>query len=194
MLILMRKVFMSFLLLFLMVTSGSIFAAPRNGDGFVYNKSDCGRPNVRTYAFGGDGPGSACGCGRWSLSDAQCEKVWSDGGHNWTQCDLGTGFCKTGQAIVTVANTVDHFVNDHIVEVCKVTLGPLLNQLIGRSCLIAGAQFEAECNGTLDEEAGPAGAAACAAAGSSLVAECKIDGKLTVRAIKPVLNAVCKRL
>lgn len=185
-----RKDLISVLLVFLMAFSGSLFAAPRNGDGYVYNKSDCGFPNVRTYAFGGDGPGSACGCGRWSLSDAQCAKVWSDGGHNWSQCDLGTGFCKAGQAIVTAAN----FVNDHIVEVCKVTLGPLLNQLIGRSCLIAGAQFEAECNGTLDEEVGPAGAAACAAAGSSLVAECKIDGNLTVRAIRPVLNAVCKRL
>jgi hypothetical protein len=33
----------------------------RNGDGFVFHRSDCGYPNVRMYSFGGDGPGSACG-------------------------------------------------------------------------------------------------------------------------------------
>lgn len=162
----------------------------QNGHGVVYNKSDCGYPNVRWYSNGGNSPGSRCGCGRWSLSDAQCAKVWSNGRYNWTQCDLETPMCKAGQAIVSAAN----FLNAHIVQVCKVVLSPLLNQLIGRSCVIAGTQFEAECNGSLDEEEGPFGAAACASAGSALVAECKVDGKMTVRAVKPILKRVCERL
>jgi hypothetical protein len=164
--------------------------APQNGRGAVYNKSDCGFPNVRWYSNGGNGPGSRCGCGRWGLSDAQCSKVWGNGAYNWTQCDLETPMCKAGQAIVSAAN----FVNAHIVQVCKVVLSPLLNQLIGRSCVIAGTQFEAECNGSLDAEEGPFGATACASAGGALVAECKIDGKMTVRAVKPILNKVCERL
>lgn len=35
--------------------------ARRNGNNFVYHRSDCGYPNVRMYSSGGDGPGSACG-------------------------------------------------------------------------------------------------------------------------------------
>jgi hypothetical protein len=35
--------------------------APQNGFGVVYNKSDCGYPNVRVYALGGDADGTTCG-------------------------------------------------------------------------------------------------------------------------------------
>ena len=39
----------------------------------VYNVSDCGFPNVRSYCCGGAGPGSACG--RW-LVDDQLNIIW----------------------------------------------------------------------------------------------------------------------
>ncbi len=38
-----------------------ISKAGKNGDGFVYHRSDCGYPNVRLYGCGGDCPGSNCG-------------------------------------------------------------------------------------------------------------------------------------
>ena len=38
----------------------------KNGDFTVYNRSDCGYPNVRSYCCGGDGPGT--NCGRWADS------------------------------------------------------------------------------------------------------------------------------
>jgi hypothetical protein len=64
--------------------------APKNGDGIVYNKSDCGETNVRFYGFGGDGPGSACGT--WSLDTWMRYFIWyanPTGGedkdnYNWT--------------------------------------------------------------------------------------------------------------
>ena len=61
--------------------------ADTNGGGFVYNKSDCGRPNVRMYAFGGDAPGSACG--RWLL-EKDLETIWSNGDYNWPQGEFWT--------------------------------------------------------------------------------------------------------
>ena len=60
--------------------------APQNGWGIVFNKSDCGFPNVRMYGFGGDGPGVACG--DQALAQCQRQKVWSDGGYNWTREEL----------------------------------------------------------------------------------------------------------
>jgi hypothetical protein len=39
----------------------------RNGYGMVYSCSDCGKNDVRVYAFGGDGNGSLCGT--WGLTD-----------------------------------------------------------------------------------------------------------------------------
>ena len=168
--------------------------APPNGHGAVYNKSDCGYPNVRWYSDGGNGPGSRCGCGRWSLTDAQCAKVWSNGRRNWSQCELGTTNCKIGQAVVNGAKFIAAEVREHLALVCKKTLGPVLNQLIGRSCTLAGTQFEVECNATLDAEEGPAGAAACTSAGVALVAECKADGKFTVKAIDPLLEKICDRI
>ena len=48
--------------------------APRNGNGVVYNSSDCGYPNVRWYGFGGDGPGSSCGT--WALSIGKRKIIW----------------------------------------------------------------------------------------------------------------------
>jgi len=37
------------------------FAAPDNGGGIVYNKSDYSPNYTRMYAFGGEGGGSSCG-------------------------------------------------------------------------------------------------------------------------------------
>ena len=47
--------------------------AEKNGDGIVYNCSDCGDNYVRWYGFGGDGPGSMCGT--WELTPAQIKYI-----------------------------------------------------------------------------------------------------------------------
>lgn len=68
-------------------------AADRNGSGVVYHISDCGYPNVRMYAFGGDGPGSACG--RW-LAQKQLDYIWAQisGGwdHNFSLAEISIDF------------------------------------------------------------------------------------------------------
>ena len=46
--------------------------ANKNGDGIVYNCSDCGKDYVRFYGFGGDGPGSICGT--WELTPTQIKE------------------------------------------------------------------------------------------------------------------------
>jgi hypothetical protein len=48
--------------------------AAKNGDGVVYNPSDCGFPNVRWYGCGGDCAPSACG--NHFLNRAQLEFIW----------------------------------------------------------------------------------------------------------------------
>ena len=65
------------------------FAAPDNGGGIVYNKSDCSPNYTRMYAFGGAGGGSSCGY--WLDSNAQAE-VWSNGDHNWTAGEASEAF------------------------------------------------------------------------------------------------------
>ena len=47
--------------------------AEKNGDGIVYNCSDCGDDYVRFYGFGGDGPGSICGT--WELTPTQIKYI-----------------------------------------------------------------------------------------------------------------------
>jgi hypothetical protein len=71
----------------LLVATGAAQAAPKNGNDIVYNKSDCGRPNVRFYDNGGDTPGSKCST--WGLKNWQLETVWSDGNHNWSSGEIG---------------------------------------------------------------------------------------------------------
>ena len=85
-------------------------AAPPNGSGAVYNKSDCGGEgsyyNVRMYLNGGRWGGSACGF--WGLDRDRRIKVWSNGDHNWSQDDLDTIFGKADQAIKTGIKTIGH--------------------------------------------------------------------------------------
>lgn len=71
----------------LLVATGAAQAAPKNGSGIVYNKSDCGKPNVRFYGNGGDFSGSKCNT--WGLNNQQLEKIWSDGDHNWRMDEIG---------------------------------------------------------------------------------------------------------
>jgi hypothetical protein len=85
-------------------------AAPNNGHGIVYNKSDCGGDgsyyNVRMYGNGGRWSGSACGS--WGLDRDRRIKVWSNGDHNWSQDELNTIFGKADQAIKTGIKTIGH--------------------------------------------------------------------------------------
>jgi hypothetical protein len=48
--------------------------APNNGIGIVYNRSNCGATNVRSYAFGGRASGG--NCGDWMLNDIARKIVW----------------------------------------------------------------------------------------------------------------------
>jgi hypothetical protein len=61
--------------------------AKKNGDGIVYNCSDCGDDFVRFYGFGGDGPGSKCGT--WGLSNAQIQYIHEHPEVNHRIEDLG---------------------------------------------------------------------------------------------------------
>lgn len=88
-----KTVFMSSMLALGVATAivgvpASAYAAPNNGWGIVYNKSDCGVPNVRFYGLGGRGGGSTCG--RWIDKTFACV-VWSDSGHNFTDNDMRAG-------------------------------------------------------------------------------------------------------
>jgi len=60
--------------------------AEKNGDGIVYNCSDCGDNYVRWYGFGGDGPGSMCGT--WELTPAQIRYIHDNPGVNHTIEDI----------------------------------------------------------------------------------------------------------
>ena len=59
-------------------------AAPNNGGGVVYHKSDCGKWNVRFYGGGGSMSGSTCG---YWLDPNLLRFIWSRD-HNWSACDL----------------------------------------------------------------------------------------------------------
>lgn len=45
----------------------------KNGDGMVFNCSDCNKNGVRIYAWGGNGSGSLCG--DWGLSAKAIEYI-----------------------------------------------------------------------------------------------------------------------
>lgn len=70
--------------------------APNNGWGVVYNRSDCGKGNVRWYSFGGRSPGSACS--DWDLlpyqitivRNANPPKIYLKNGetYNWNVVEL----------------------------------------------------------------------------------------------------------
>ena len=91
-------------------------AAPNNGYGIVYNKSDCGGDgsyyNVRMYGNGGRWSGSACGF--WGLDKKRRKQVWSNGDHNWSQDELNTIFGRADQAIKTGVKTIGHGVETGI--------------------------------------------------------------------------------
>ena len=56
-------------------------AAPKNGDGLVYHRSDCSPGHVRVYGGGGDFRGSTCG--QW-LAPEMIKVIWrGNGNHNW---------------------------------------------------------------------------------------------------------------
>jgi len=72
--------------------------APNRSGGIVYHVSDCGYPNVRSYAFGGAGPGSACGT-QLLLNEyldimwTKCPDAYNEKGNppydfNWTLADF----------------------------------------------------------------------------------------------------------
>jgi hypothetical protein len=56
--------------------------AEKNGNGIVYNCSDCGDNYVRMYAFGGEGAGSPCET--WGLNPKQIQYVHDNPGVNHT--------------------------------------------------------------------------------------------------------------
>ena len=62
-------------------------AAGQNGHGIVYNRSDCGYPNVRFYGNGGDWSGSTCD--GW-LDGMQAKCVWAGNyqNYNWSTDEL----------------------------------------------------------------------------------------------------------
>ena len=62
-------------------------AAPNNGYGIVYHKSNCGKGNVRQYGAGGRWAGSACGS--W-VAMLWYPGVWEamSRGHNYTYDEL----------------------------------------------------------------------------------------------------------
>lgn len=103
----MKKITLSllwFLAILASLLSTSVSAADRNGWGIVYNISDCGYPNVRSYAFGGDGPGSSCG---YWLAEPDLKIIWynsqrNGNNHNWTlaevEPDFGV-FCKVATQV-----------------------------------------------------------------------------------------------
>ena len=62
--------------------------ADKNGDGIVYNCSDCGKDYVRFYGFGGDGPGSTCET--WGLTPTQIQYIHDNPEMNHKAEDLGT--------------------------------------------------------------------------------------------------------
>ena len=59
-------------------------AAPNNGGGIVFHKSDCGAYNVRFYGGGGQFSGSACG---YWIAELERTIIWAQD-HNWSYCDL----------------------------------------------------------------------------------------------------------
>lgn len=91
----MKKLFWLGLGLGLAVAAGGALmagadAAPTRGGGIVYHRSDCGWPNVRSYAFGGAASGSSCGflppfIGRGNPPPGECNRaiIWADPSKNW---------------------------------------------------------------------------------------------------------------
>ena len=53
------------ILLSLAFTANTTVASPRNGDGLVYHRSDCGDKNVRMYGDGGNSIVGGSMCGEW---------------------------------------------------------------------------------------------------------------------------------
>ena len=65
------------ILLSINFTTSTAFAAPRNGDGLVYHRSDCGDKNVRMYGEGGDSIVGGSMCGEWLFSKFLVQLVHS---------------------------------------------------------------------------------------------------------------------
>ena len=68
-------------------------AAPNNGDGIVYHRSDCGAYNVRYYYAGGRSSGSSCN--RWNLTDEDRVTIWSQD-WNWRLVFICDGSTSCG--------------------------------------------------------------------------------------------------
>ena len=60
----------------------------KNGDGIVYNCSDCGDGYVRWYGLGGDGPSSTCET--WGLTPEQIRWIHDHPEINHRAEDLAT--------------------------------------------------------------------------------------------------------
>jgi hypothetical protein len=87
----MFKHLIALFIVFVAATS-TAYAAPNRGGGIVYNKSNCGWPNYRSYAFGGAGSGSVCA--NWLTNKCTAAVIWSDGGKNWI-CDSAQAMFST---------------------------------------------------------------------------------------------------
>jgi hypothetical protein len=59
-------------------------AAPNNGGGIVFHRSDCSAYNVRFYGGGGRYSGSTCG---YWISELERTIIWAQD-WNWSYCDL----------------------------------------------------------------------------------------------------------
>ena len=57
-------------------------AAPNNGSGIVYHRSDCGEKYTRYYGGGGRMSGSKCG--EWiAINGCMLKVIRAEGNHNW---------------------------------------------------------------------------------------------------------------
>ncbi|MEY3379648.1 MAG: hypothetical protein RL468_246 [Pseudomonadota bacterium] len=178
-------------LLFLLCTfllPGSVEAAGRNGDGIVYNKSDCGYPNVRFYGFGGDGPGSTCDT--WSLNRQKLDKVWSDGNHNWSQDDLNTFFAQVEAAAINAAN----WAKNQARNICFKAIPPMINQAMGRDCRSTAAKFGSECTAELGLETEGLAVPACIAGAVAIGEQCNVRSFIEREIIEPVTSYACNKI
>ena len=92
--------------------------ADKNGDGFVYHRSDCSPGYVRMYGAGGDWPGSTCET--WGLNDKALQFIHDHPEQNWPVEEiwamefndvvvpvLKEGYQKVEKGVVSVYNYLD---------------------------------------------------------------------------------------
>ncbi len=176
------------LLGFIVLTAGGqtpAVAAPNNGHGIVYNKSDCGGDgtyyNVRMYGNGGRWSGSACGF--WGLNKEMRKQVWSNGDHNWSQDDLNTFWAQAA-----------HWLKDHARQICRQAVPAIIKQALGRNCNSTAAKFAAECTAEIGAETEGLAEPACIAGAAIIRQECKAEVNVTMRIVKPVTQLACDKI